>query len=115
MTPPKESPYEVVVMVASLLVLMTGASLVVRFDEKRLSEEQLERAWPPSSRDNALIGLSFLGAPLIGLIAVWFHFFRTRAWSPKGFVLGLAWVLAIMIVNVAIVLGLSLALGLPIE
>lgn len=110
-----DDPYEVVVMVASLLTLMTAASLVVRLDERRLSEEQLERAWPPSSRDNALIGLSFLGAPLIGLLAVWFHFFRTRAWSPKGFFLGLAWVIAIMIVNAIVVLGLSFALGLPLE
>ena len=113
--PPKDSPYEVVVMVASLLVLMTAASLVVRFDEKRLSEEQLERAWPPSSRDNALIGLSFLGAPLIGLLAVWFLFFRTRSWSPKGFFLGFAWVAAILLVNTVVVLGLSVAFGLPLD
>ncbi|MBS2015791.1 MAG: hypothetical protein JST00_23085 [Deltaproteobacteria bacterium] len=115
MPPPKESPYEVVVMVVSLLVLMAGSSAVVRFDERRLDEEQLERAWPPSSRDNALIGLSFLGAPLIGLFAVWFHFFRTRRWRPKGFFLGLLWVVAIMAVNAIVVIGLSLALGLPLD
>ncbi len=102
-------------MVASLLVLITGSSLVVRFDERRLSEEQLERAWPPSSRDNALIGLSFLGAPLIGLFAVWFHFCRTRRWHPWGIVQGLLWVMAIMAANLAVVVALSLAVGLPLE
>ena len=46
---------------------------------------------------------------------MWFHFFRTRRWSPKGFFLGFAWVLAIMIVNAVVVIGLSFALGLPLD
>ncbi|MDB5214250.1 MAG: hypothetical protein JWO86_2177 [Myxococcaceae bacterium] len=118
-----ENPYEVLILVASFAVVVTASALVVRFDERRLDEERLERAWPPASRDNAIIGLSLLGAPLVGLFAVWFHFFRTRSralwppwrWSPTGFFLGLAAVLVVMIANAIVVLTLAYALGLPLE
>ncbi len=118
-----ESPYEVVLLVASCTVLVTASVLVVRFDERRLSEERLERAWPPASRVNALIGLALLAAPILGLFAVWFHFFRTRSralwppwrWSPVGFLLGLVWVLAILVVNAAVVMSLAWAFGLPLD
>jgi len=120
---PRESPYEVVLLVVSFAVVVTASVVVVRWDERRLDEERLERAWPPASRDNALIGLSMLGAPLVGLFAVWFHFFRTRSramwppwrWSPKGFALGLAAVFLILIANAAVVLTLAYALGLPLD
>lgn len=119
----QESPYEVVLLVASCAVLVTVSVLVVKLDERRLDEERLERAWPPTSRDNALIGLALLAAPLLGLFAVWFHFFRTRSralwppwrWSPKGFFLGIAAVLLIMTANAAVVLALAYALGLPLD
>jgi len=119
----KESPYEVVILVVSLVVIITGSVLVVRRDEKRLSEEELERAWPATSRDNALIGLAFLGAPILGLFGVWFHFFRTRSralwppwrWSPKGFLLGVAWTALVLFANALIVTALAWALDLPLE
>ena len=104
-------------------MLITLSVLVVKFDERRLDEERLERAWPPPSRDNALIGLALLGAPIVGLFAVWFHFFRTRSralwppwrWSPTGFLLGIAAVLGIMIANAVVVLALAYVLGLPLD
>jgi hypothetical protein len=119
----RESPFEVVVLIVSLVVLITTSSLIVRRDERRLTEEQLERAWPPSSRDNALIGLAFLGAPILGLFGVWFHFFRTRSaalwppwrWSIRGLLLGVAWVVAVLVANAVIVTALAAALGLPLE
>lgn len=119
----QESPYEVVILVASITVVITVSVLVVKWDERRLDEEGLERAWTPASRDNALIGLSMLAAPLLGLFAVWFHFFRTRSqamwppwrWSPKGFLLGLLAVLVVMIANAAVVVTLAYALGLPLD
>jgi hypothetical protein len=119
----QESPYEVVLLVVSCAVLVTASVLVVRFDERRLSEERLERAWSPASRDNALIGLALLAAPLLGLFAVWLHFFRTRSramwppwrWSPAGFFLGLAAVVGIVILNAAIVMALAYALGMPLD
>ena len=121
-TPP-DDPREVVILILSLIVLMAASSLVVRLDERRLDEERLERAWPEPSRDNALIGLAFLASPLLALFAVWFHFFRTRSralwppwrWSPKGFVMGFAAVVLVLVVHVAIVLSVAYALGMPLE
>ncbi len=118
-----DDPSEVIILVLSLVVLMTASSLVVRLDERRLDEERLERAWPATSRDNALIGLAFLASPVLALFAVWFHFFRTRSkalwppwrWSPKGFLLGIAGVLVVLVVHVAIVLSVAYALGMPLE
>lgn len=118
-----DDPREVVILVLSLVVLMAASSLVVRLDERRLDEERLERAWPATSRDNALIGLAFLASPLLALLGVWFHFFRTRSralwppwrWSPKGFLLGLAAVVAVLLVHAAIVLSVAYALGMPLE
>jgi hypothetical protein len=132
-TPQQESPYEVVILIASCAVLVTASVLVVRFDERRLeraaengdevAQAQLEWAWSPPSRDNALIGLALLGAPVVGLFAVWFHFVRTRTrgtgWpflrSAWGFFLGILAVFAIMAANAAVVLTLAYALGLPLE
>lgn len=118
-----DDPREVVILVLSLVVLMAASSLVVRLDERRLNEERLERAWPETSRDNALIGLAFLAAPLLALFGVWFHFFRTRSqalwppwrWSPKGFLLGLAAIVAVLIIHAAIVLSVAYALGMPLD
>lgn len=110
-------------MVASCAILVTASVLVVKRDERRLDEERLERAWPPSSRDNALIGLALLGAPILGLFGVVFHFFRTRSkalwppwrWSPLGFALGLGWAMAIMVLNALVVTGLAWVFDIPLD
>ena len=117
----------------SLVVMITASSLIVRWDERRLeraaargdarAEERLERAWSPPSRDNALIGLAFLAAPLLGLFGLFYHFFRTRSgsmlrpwkWSPTGFMMGLASVAMVMIANAAVVLPLAWLAGLPLD
>lgn len=119
----QDSPWEVVIMVASAATLITLSSLVVRFDERRLSEDRRERAWPPAARDNALIGLGMLLSPLVPLLAVWFHFFRTRSqamwppwrWSVRGWLLGLSCALGILVVNVLVVLTIAAAAGLDLE
>jgi hypothetical protein len=111
----QESPWEVVVLVLQWALVTTLCSVVVRRDERRLDEERLARAWPPASRDAALIGLSLLGSPLLAMLGVWFHFFRTRRWSPVGFLVGMGWTFAIMAANVVFVVALAWALGLPLE
>ena len=110
-----ESPLEVVLLVASMATLVTLMVVVVRRDERRLGEEALERAWPPTSRDSALIGLSLLGSPLLGLFGVFWHFWRTRRWGVKGFALGLGFAAAILVVDVVAVTALAWALGLPMD
>jgi hypothetical protein len=110
-----DNPWEIVVIIVSCTVIITLSELVVRFDERRLSEEQLEYAWLPSSRDNALIGLSMLVTPLLGLYAVWFHFARTRRWNWRGLLLGKAAVLAILVVDAVVIVSLATAVGLDLE
>lgn len=88
-----DPPSEVVILVASWIVLTLLGWLAVRFDERHLDRrdpEALARAWPEPSRDSALIGLPLLAAPLLGLFAVAYHFWRTRRFRPRGLLLGLA-------------------------
>ena len=117
-----DSPLELVILIASATTVISLSSLVVRFDERRLSEVRLERAWPPVARDNAIIGLGMLFTPLLSIAAVWFHFFRTRSsamwppwrWSLRGWLLGLACAALIMAVNIVVVLALAAAAGLDV-
>lgn len=92
--------------------------VVVIADERRMSEERLERAWPPASRDAAIVALGILALP--------FHFARTRGrfftlsarehlrwWL--GLALGLALSVAVTLVNAAVVAAFDYAAGLPID
>jgi hypothetical protein len=60
--------------------------LIVGYDERRLRPEQLERAWPPSSKWSAIVGF--------GPVAVLVHFIRTRR-GIGGVLLGVIYVLAV--------------------
>jgi hypothetical protein len=55
---------------------------LIRLDERYLCDEaRLEKAWPPSSRDAAIIGF--------GPIALVLHFLRTRiSFTVRGIVVG---------------------------
>jgi hypothetical protein len=76
-----------------LVALPIVRGVVVR-DERRLRRAQLARAWPPVSRDAAVLGMWMLGfTPLYVLAFFLVHFGRTRA-SARGLLLGLAWALA---------------------
>jgi hypothetical protein len=86
---------ELVEVVASM-VLATGMLVaVVTTDERRLRGRELERAWPPSSRDAAFFGAWAMGWPAACLVLV-VHFVRTR-WSPYGACLGLVWAVALYV------------------
>lgn len=120
---PPSDPYEIVLLVASWGVVVGLAVSIVRRDEKHLDDDRRARSWPPAGRDAALIGLSLLGTPLLGLFAVVYHFFRTRSqamwppwrWSGRGLLLGLGWVLVILVANALVVTGLAWVLGLPMD
>lgn len=117
--PPEANPLEVVLLVVSIVTLIVLMSAVVRWDERRLARKEdeaaLERAWLPSSRDSALIGLAMLASPLLSLFAVLWHFWRTRRFHPKGFLFGALAVLAVLVGNALVVTGLAWALGLPLD
>ncbi len=93
MTPGNE---EFVRVVASLVVTLPAVATIIVMDERRLAAPELERAWPPQSRDCAIFTLVNLGVPQL---CVLIHFMRTRQ-SARGFVIGMAWVVAIALFDV---------------
>ena len=68
---------------------------IVLRDERALPPERLERAWPPTTRNLALV--------VLGVFALPFHYVRTRR-SVLGFLVGLGLAVAVTAVN-AILLG----------
>jgi hypothetical protein len=90
MTPGNE---EFVRIVASLAVTLPAVATIIVMDERRLAGPELERAWPPQSRDCAIFTLMNLGVPQL---CVLIHFIRTRQ-SHRGVVIGIGWVVAIVL------------------
>jgi hypothetical protein len=89
---------ELVQILASWAVTLPAVAMIISHDERRLTPELLERAWPPQSRDAAIFGLWNLGVhPLCVLI----HFARTRR-SVLGILVGLSWLLLILIVDAGV-------------
>jgi hypothetical protein len=92
--------------------------LVVLTDERRMSEEHLENAWPVASRSLFLVWLGVLALP--------FHFARTRGrfftlsirrhlgWW-KGLALGLAASILVTLIDAAVITAFAYAAGLPID
>jgi hypothetical protein len=87
---------------------------VILDERKILSESQLERAWPPTSRDAAIVAFGVLALPV--------HFVKTRGHLGSlrgvlGYPLGLALgVLAILVVAFAsglVLDAIAWAAGLP--
>ena len=92
---------ELVQIVASWVVTLPMVIGVIVMDEKHLEGAELERAWPPVSRDAAIFGLWNMGVhPLCVLI----HFVRTRR-SLRGAFLGVAWLTAIFALGVGAQFG----------
>ena len=95
---------EVILLVLSWLLTNALTFVIVIVDERRLSADRLERAWPASSRDAAIIAFGVLALPV--------HFIKTRghlksASGVLGFALGLLMGVA-CIVGVAVISSLLL-------
>jgi hypothetical protein len=86
---------ELVQVVASWVVTLPTVVAVIAGDEKRLSGRELERAWPPVSRDSAIFAMWNLGMPHL---CVFVHFVRTRR-TLRGTGAGLLWLSAIALLN----------------
>lgn len=89
---------ELVEAVLGWVVVMPLTWLLLRLDESRLSEAQLENAWPPSARNVYVLFFS----PLCLVV----HFVKTRRWYV-GWLLGL--------LAMALVLGVDMLLGALVE
>jgi hypothetical protein len=87
---------ELVRVVTSLAVTLPAVAAIIVRDERRLAGPQLERAWPPPSRDCAIFALLNIGVPQL---AVFVHFVRTRR-TLLGAAVGLAWVAAIVLCDI---------------
>jgi hypothetical protein len=87
---------ELVAVVASLTVTLPAVVAIIVTDERRLAGLELERAWPPQSRDCAVFAMLNLGVPQL---CVLLHFIRTRR-TLRGAVIGLLWVVAIVLCEV---------------
>jgi hypothetical protein len=107
---------EVIEIVIAWTITTALSFALVLADERLMSEERFERAWPPASRAAALV--------YFGLLAIPFHFARTRgSWkSPSGvgirllwFVLGLVLAAVVAIVSTLLITAIAWATGLPIK
>lgn len=104
MTPGYEEFVEVCV---TLVVPLAIVVPLLRFDERRLKPAQLERAWPPVSRDAAVFApWLLLGMPQLCLPV---HAVKTRGWLV-GLVLGLFVALLITVLTGLLGVGLVTAL-----
>lgn len=97
---------EVVQTVAHLVVTIPVTAVVLLRDERRLTGEELARAWSPSSRDAALLTFYLSVAGLTPLVLA-IHWTRTRR-SFAGFAVGAALATAIFGLGVAAQLAASL-------
>ena len=107
---------QVIELVVSWVVTTTLTFLVVLFDERRMSEERLERAWPTASRNWHIVYFGVLSLP--------FHFAKTRGtWtSVRGvfgriavFALGLVVGFVVALASGFIVMGIDWLLGIPVD
>jgi hypothetical protein len=107
---------EVVELVLSWIVTTALSFAVVLFDERRSSEERLERAWIPASRDAALVAFGILAVPI--------HFIKTRGdfksargllGKAFGLVLGITAFVGVAVVSSLLMEGLARIFGWPTE
>lgn len=96
---------EFVDYVLAWLVAMPATYAILRFDESRLSEERLEHAWPPTSRNAAIVAFG----PLCLLV----HFVRTRRSFWVGLFFGVAAFVLVGAAHAATAWVVDLALGIP--
>jgi len=89
---------EVLDIVASWAVTTVLLFVIVNRDERRLTPEQLERAWPVSTKRVAIV--------LLGVFCLPVHYTRTRR-SFLGFCIGMGWMIAVIGVLELVSLGLE--------
>lgn len=105
---------QVIELVLSWVVTNALTFGVVIFDTRRLSEERLERAWTPVSRDAAIIAFGVLALP--------FHFAKTRGtWTSAdgitrrilAFKAGVVVAAVVVLASGLLITAFAWALGLP--
>jgi NADH:ubiquinone oxidoreductase subunit 6 (subunit J) len=88
---------EVIEIVVYAIALIVSTVLVLRYDDKKMTFEQRQRAWPPASR---MAAISF--AVFCFPITLPVHFWRTRR-SLRGVAIGI--VAGFMVVVISSLIG----------
>ncbi len=100
---------EVAEIVVTWIVTIGSVALILGWDERRLTPEQAERAWPPATRMVA-IGFSFLTGVLWGALCLPVHFWRTRR-TFLGTVAGLLLGALVFALDIGAVVALDALFG----
>jgi hypothetical protein len=107
---------EVVELVVSWVVSTALCFVIVIAHERRMSVERLERAWPATSRDAALVAFGVLALPI--------HFARTLgnfrsvagvAMIVVGLVVGVLCIVLVSLANLLVLYPVAWAFGLPTD
>jgi hypothetical protein len=102
---------EILEIIISWPVTVCLVWAVLRYDEGRLTAEQLGRAWPPRSR---LVATAYFGTlcltagALFVILCLPVHFWRTRR-SVLGTLEGFAWAAGVTAVVTAVAWGVELS------
>lgn len=109
--------HNVAELVLSWIVTTALTFAVIMLDERWMKAEHLERAWPPTSRDAAIIAFGPLAIPV--------HFLRTRggfrSWRrfffgiPLGLGMSVVSLLVVSLVGGVVVNLLLMLLGYPVD
>jgi hypothetical protein len=83
-----------------IVLMMVAARVLFAWDERRMTEEQRERAWPPASR--GVVVCSPLWFSPLWLVGVPLHFLRTRR-NLRGLAEAIGWTV--------VMFGLLMAIG----
>lgn len=104
-------------LIASWVVTTVLTFAVIMLDERWMKPERLERAWPPSSRDAAIVAF--------GPLAILVHFLRTRGGFrsarmaflgiPLGLGMGVVALFAVSIVGSIVVNIVLMIAGQPVD
>jgi hypothetical protein len=94
---------EFVQVLASWIATVAAFATLITRDERHLKKAALERAWPPASRDAAILGVFLFGA-VYAMLAVLIHFARTRR-SLWGAAVGLFWGMCLLLLDVGAEIG----------
>lgn len=97
---------ELVQVVVSWSATLPAVAAIIVRDERRLKGVQLERAWPPVSRDAAIFATWNFGVHHLCLLL---HFARTRR-SFFGVLLGIGWLVAVAGIDAGAQIGTEAAI-----
>jgi hypothetical protein len=99
---------EIVEAGVEIVLTMVAARFLFAWDEKRMTDEQRERAWPPATR--GMVVCSPLWFFPLWLVGVPLHFLRTRR-NLRGLAEAIGWTLVMFVLLWGIGIAFAWATG----